>query len=84
MLQRVTITNDSDAPIVVVALDLTGQEVREDVPTHVLPGRAARLLVHEARYLAVYADAAPRAPELEPDLRIEADDVAAEDAVADA
>jgi len=78
MLQRVTITNDSDRPIVVVPLDMAGEAVREDAATHVLPGRAARLLVHELRYLAVYADdfaaTAPR-----PDLDI-IDEQAADDA----
>lgn len=67
MLQRVTITNDSDRPILVVPLDDGGDAVREDAPTHVLPGRSARLLVHELRYLAVYAEEAAAATEPRPD-----------------
>jgi hypothetical protein len=81
MLQGVTITNNSNHPILVVPLDMVDGEpldCRADVETHVLPGRSAVLLVHELRYLCVYAQPGER-PEPAPDLRIEVDDLEVEE-----
>jgi hypothetical protein len=82
MLQTVTITNDSDQPIIVVPFDETASGQREDVNTHVLPGRAARLVIHELRYLAVYAQPGARV-EPAPDLRIEGDALELDEAAVD-
>jgi hypothetical protein len=62
MPQTVTITNDSDRPIIVVPFDESAAGQREDVSTIVLPGRATRLIVHELRYLAVYGEPGDREP----------------------